>query len=98
VLSEATRVNSGGAASLDAPCSRKEKTVSDATSQGGPRTIQLTDRQYWIIRMALQEYLASFSHTEGEIIEEVKALLLTLPGGDNVDPNRNLSPGKTLTL
>lgn len=36
--------------------------------------MSLTDRQLWMIRAALEEYLAIFSH-EGDIVDEIKALL-----------------------
>ncbi len=48
-------------------------------SSAGPTTIAATERDLYLIRVALQEYLASLSHTEGSLVDEVKALLMRLP-------------------
>lgn len=66
----------------------------------GTRTVSLTDRQLWLIRAALQEYLASFSHTEGAIVDETKEILEKLPvvGNPQDDVNQVFPQGRRLTL
>ena len=57
---------------------------------GGPKTITVDDRELYLIRAALQSYLANFSHTEGTIVDEIKRLLTRLPstGDPNAEVNR----------
>lgn len=66
----------------------------------GTHAVSLTDRQLWLIRSALQEYLASLSHTEGALVEETKALLARLPTAGNPadDVNQIFPEGRSLTL
>jgi hypothetical protein len=61
------------------------------------RTIVVTARQLWLIRAALEEYLSSFSHTEGDLIDEIKQLLEDLPSSDGPESAR-LPDGSQLTL
>jgi hypothetical protein len=75
--------------------------MTDASQPApGTRTIDLTDRQLWLIRSALQEYLASLSHTEGKLVEETKDLLARLPTAGNPadDVNQIFPEGRRLTL
>jgi hypothetical protein len=70
------------------------------TTQAGKVTLTLTERDVWIIRAALQEYLASFSHTEGSLVEEIKALLERLPkvGDPKAAVNQVFPDARRLTL
>jgi hypothetical protein len=64
------------------------------------QSISVSERELWLIRAALQEYLASFSHTEGELIDEIKALLRHLPpaGDPDAEVNEVFPDVKRLTL
>jgi|GEM_PF-4330765 len=55
-----------------------EQLVNEAE----PQTVQLSDRELWLIRASLQAYLTTFGHDEGEFVEEIKALVRRLrPAG-----------------
>lgn len=57
-----------------------EQVISDK----GSITISASERELWLIRSALQAYLTTFGHDEGEIVEETKALLERLrPAGES---------------
>jgi hypothetical protein len=67
----------------------------------GTQSISVSERQLYLIRTGLQEYLATLSHNEGHLIEEVRALLLELPKvGNPNDPVNTTLPDKAgkLTL
>ena len=53
--------------------------MTDTTKAAADHVLGVSDRDLWLIRTALQAYLATFSHTEGYLIEEVKTLLEQLP-------------------
>jgi hypothetical protein len=63
-------------------------------------SIAVSSRQLWLIRAALQEYLATFSHTEGELVDEIKLLLQQLPtvGDPNAPVNQVFPSGRRLIL
>jgi hypothetical protein len=62
--------------------------------------LSVTERDVWLIRAALHEYLASFSHTERPLVDEIKSVLERLPiAGDPRDPVNQVFPeGGRLTL
>ncbi|HEX5414379.1 MAG TPA: hypothetical protein VFZ25_01855 [Chloroflexota bacterium] len=65
-----------------------EQVVSD------PGTVAITtnERELWLIRSALQAYLTTFGHDEGEIVEEIKAMIERLrPAGEPARQMRILS-------
>jgi hypothetical protein len=68
--------------------------------KGETVTLTVTERDVWMIRSALQEYLASFSHTEGALVEEIKSLLVRLPTVDEGigSVNKVFPGGNRLTL
>jgi hypothetical protein len=70
------------------------------SAQEAQENIAVSSRQLWLIRTALQEYLATLSHTEGELVDEVKALLQQLPTvGDPKAPVNQVFPaGRRLIL
>jgi hypothetical protein len=53
--------------------------MPEEIATGGLKTINVNDRELYLIRAALQAYLANFSHTEGSIVDETKRLLTKLP-------------------
>jgi len=73
--------------------------MSEQTTAGAGRTLNVTDRELYLIRAALQSYLASFSHTEGTIVDETKRLLTKLPTtGDPGDDVNQVFPERTNRL
>lgn len=56
-----------------------EKITEGASSE--LITLSVTRPQLELIRTALEEYLATLSHEEGDLIDRVKALLTQLPDG-----------------
>jgi hypothetical protein len=73
--------------------------MSEQTTAGAGRTLNVTDRELYLIRAALQSYLASFSHTEGEIVDETKRLLAKLPKtADSEDDVNRVFPERTNRL
>ena len=65
-----------------------EQVLSDK----GSVTINANERELWLIRSALQAYLTTFGHDEGEIVEEIKALQERLrPAGEPARASRILS-------
>jgi hypothetical protein len=71
--------------------------VTDNLQKGSTQTISLTDRQLWMVRSALEEYLATFSHHEGDIVSEIKAVLRSLPTVEHAAPRANpISPRRDL--
>ncbi len=74
--------------------------MSQTSDVGGEtHVIHLSDPDLWLVRAALQEYLASFSHTEGEIVDALKDLLERLPTvGDPEAAVNQIFPGRGLTL
>ena len=69
---------------------RQSKTVN----------LSITERNLWMIRAALREYLATFSHNEGALVEEIKSLLGRLPAVEGSEETaKQVSPeGNRLTL
>jgi|GEM_PF-6530426 len=66
-----------------------------------PVSLKLSDRDLWLVHSALQVYLASFSHTEGELVHEVKDLILRLQSWMRPGSSENavtLSDAEELTL
>lgn len=56
-----------------------EQSISDKESG----EFRPSERELWLVRSALQAYLTTFGHDEGEIVEEIKALLERLrPAGE----------------
>jgi hypothetical protein len=73
--------------------------MSEQTTTGAGSTLNVTDRELYLIRAALQSYLASFSHTEGTIVDETKRLLTKLPTtGDPGDDVNRVFPERTNRL
>jgi len=74
--------------------------TTGATQKQQSLAITVTNRDLWLIRAALQEYLAIFSHTEAEVVHEVKGLLDSLPkvvdGESNI--NEVFPQGQRVTL
>lgn len=62
---------------------------TNPTNPNGTKTITVSDHELWLIRTALQEYLATLSHTEGVLVQEAKALLERLPKTTNVGAEVN---------
>ena len=65
-----------------------EQVISDKRSV----TINADERELWLIRSALKAYLTTFGHDEGEIVEEIKALLQRLrPAGEPTPETRTFT-------
>jgi hypothetical protein len=45
----------------------------------GEISIRVTRSELRLIRAALEEFLASFSHDEGDVVDRIKAVLSRLP-------------------
>lgn len=63
--------------------------MTESTNPRESHAITVSDHQLWLIRSALQEYLAMLSHTEGNLVDEVKTLLEALP--KTSDPGANVN-------
>ena len=63
--------------------------VTNKPANDSIQTISLTHRQLWMVRAALEEYLAIFGHQQGNIVDEIKSLLRSLPTVDGVDSGLN---------
>ena len=74
--------------------------TTGATQRQQSLAITITNRDLWLIRAALQEYLAIFSHTEAEVVHEVKGLLDSLPKvvDDESNINEVFPQGQRVTL
>ena len=70
------------------------------SEQSAPESLSVSHRELWLIRQALQDYLATLSHNEGDLIGEVKTLLQQLPsvGDPDADVNKVFPEGRRLTL
>jgi hypothetical protein len=56
----------------------EEAMVTDQVTNDAIRIVSLTDRELWMIRAALEEYLTMFGHHQGGIVHEIKALVESL--------------------
>ena len=45
-------------------------------------TVTISREDLRLIRSALEEFLASFSHDQGDLLDQIKSLLVRLPDGD----------------
>jgi len=55
--------------------------LEHSESTGDKVTIELSTGDLALIRAALEEYLASFSHDEGDLVDRIKLLLAKWPDG-----------------
>ena len=70
----------------------EDAMAEQVLSEKGTVVINAKERELWLIRSALQAYLTTFGHDEGEIVEEIKALLLRLrPVGEPTHEARRMT-------
>lgn len=71
---------------------------SDTTGAADDVTFTVSRRDLILIRSALEEFLASFSHEQGDVVDRIKALLARLPDGAGPGERKEISSFRRLTL
>ncbi|HVC34894.1 MAG TPA: hypothetical protein VNL16_15385 [Chloroflexota bacterium] len=62
-------------------------------------TIAVSRQELTLIRSALEEFMASFSHEQGELVDRIKLLLAHLPDdGSQANKRQGAPPFQRLTL